>query len=88
MRNREAKTDPLKPSRADHRIIKRILDASYGGKIVHIPEEYDLIATVFGKAGGSWEGVFDGAIDDLGLLKRVIRVAYKTGRITRSPKWT
>ena len=82
---RQAKTDPLRPARSDYRIIKKILDSSY--KVVHLPEEYDFIVTIFQKAGGSWEGVFDGGIKDLYLLKRIIKLAYKQEYITHAPTW-
>ena len=82
---KNAKNDPLKPVRADYRILKKILDSSY--KVVHLPEEYDLIIAVFGRAGGSWEGVFDGDIDAIRLLKKVVKVAYKREYRTRASTW-
>lgn len=80
-----AKNDPLIPVRADYRFLKKILDSSY--KVVHLPEEYDLIIKVFGRAGGNWYGIFDGDIDQIRLLKKVIKVAYKNGYLTKSPTW-
>ena len=82
---KSAKNDPLKPVRADYRVLKKILDSSY--KVVHLPEEYDLIIAVFGRAGGNWEGVFVGDIDAIRLLKRIVRVAYKRKYLTRAPAW-
>lgn len=80
-----AKNDPLVPVRADYRIIKKILEAMY--KVVHLPEEYDLIVRVFDRAEGSWEGVFDGDIDQVRLLKKIIKIAYKNGYLTKTPSW-
>jgi len=87
MRRIEAKGDPLKPSRADYRIIRKILESTYSGKVSHIPEEYDRVIAVFSRAGGSWERLFGGSIDDIRLLKMTLRVAFKNGHLTRSPEW-
>lgn len=82
---KRAKTDPLVPVRADYRLIKKLLDSSY--KVVHLPEEYDMMIEVFRKAGGSWRAVFDGDIDHLVLLKKIIRLSYKNKHLTRLPSW-
>lgn len=82
-----AKSDPLKPSRADHRLIKRLLESSLSGKVTHTVESYDLITRVFARAGGSWEKLFLGSSSDMGLLKKVLKVAYKTGHLMKAPKW-
>jgi hypothetical protein len=82
---KQAKDDPLFPVRADYRIVKKLLNSSY--KVVHLPDEYDVIVKVFDRAGGSWREIFEGNILHLRLLKRVIRVAYKRGYVTRAPKW-
>lgn len=44
--------DPLKPSRADYRLIHKLLDSSYSGKVLHTEECYELIIKVFQQAGG------------------------------------
>jgi len=72
------------PIRADHRVIRRILTATYGGDLNPKGEEYAKVASVFTKAGGSWQRLFLGSARDLGLLKRVLRVAYKKGHLTKS----
>jgi len=72
------------PIRADHRVIRRLLTATYGGDVTPKGDEYLKVASVFAKAGGSWEKLFLGSAKDLGLLKRVLRVAYKTGHLTKS----
>ena len=82
-----AKSDPLKPSRADHRIIKKLLDSLLSGKVIHTVEVYDLIVSVFKRAGGSWEKLFLGSYSDIGLLKRILKVAYKTGHLMKAPVW-
>lgn len=84
--SRTAKSDPLKPSRADYRILKRILDST-SFKVVHLPAEYDLIIAVFNKAGGSWERLFDGSASDIHLLKKIAKVAFKNKHLTPAPEW-
>lgn len=84
---RKAKLDPLKPSRADYRLIHRLLDSSFSGKILHTEDSYDLIVRVFERSGGSWEKLFLGSSDDMSLLKRVVKVAFKKGYLPRASNW-
>lgn len=79
--------DPLKPSRADYRLIHKLLDSSYSGKVLHTEECYELIIKVFQQAGGSWEKLFMGSPDHVSLLKKVIRVAYKNDHVLKAPQW-
>jgi len=51
------------------------------------PEQLSRVAEVFSKAGGTWEGAFKGSIDDIELLKKVIKVAAKKGVLSKTPKW-
>lgn len=83
---RIAKTDPLLPSRADYRVLKRILEST-SFSVLHIPEEYDLIISVFNKVGGSWERIFAGSASDIHLLKKVAKIAFKNKFLTPAPKW-
>lgn len=82
-----AKLDPLKPSRADYRLIRKILDSSYSGKVLHTEDSYELVVRVFQRAGGSWEKLFLGSGDDLHLLKTVLKVAFKKGYLPKAPDW-
>lgn len=82
-----AKLDPLKPSRADYRLIHRILESTFSGKVLHTNEGYEIVVAVFQKAGGSWEKLFMGSSKDLGLLKTVLKVAVKKEYIPKAPKW-
>ena len=82
-----AKLDPLKPSRSDYRLIRKLLDSSFSGKVLHTEKGYDLIVRVFQKAGGSWEKLFLGSADDMVLLKRIIKVAFKKKHLPRAPEW-
>jgi hypothetical protein len=82
-----AKLDPLKPSRADYRLIHKLLDSSYSGKVLHTEDTYKLIVRVFQRAGGSWEKLFLGSPSHVSLLKTVIKVAYKNDYLTKAPQW-
>lgn len=79
--------DPRTPLRADHRFLHRLLQSVMGGKVEHVPEEYELISRVFQKAGGTWVGIFMGSPKDIALLKAVIKVALKKDRLTKKYKW-
>jgi hypothetical protein len=71
------------PSSSAHRIIKRILDSSFGNVIVHIRAEYDRVVGAFESGGGSWYRLHRGSIDDTTLLKRLVKAAVKKGYITK-----
>ncbi len=51
------------------------------------PEELDRAAKVFVKAGGSWERLYNGSVDDMALLKQVLRIAAQDGYITPKADW-
>ena len=85
--NRISGMDPLVPSRADYRFIRKILSSTYGSKVSHIPEEYDVVCRVFFRSGGSWERLFLGSSKDLSLLKTILKVAFKNGHLTKAPVW-
>lgn len=84
---RVAKMDPLNPSRADYRLIHKLIESSFGSKVLHVQEDYRRIEMVFAKAEGSWQRLFLGSSSDMGLLKRIIRVAFKKGFLTKASKW-
>lgn len=84
---RVAKLDPLTPSRADYRLIHKLLDSSFAGQVIHTEQAYDLILKVFQHAGGSWERLFMGSSKDIGLLKKVIAVAFKKDHLPKTPQW-
>lgn len=85
---RTAKSSPVTPPRADHRLMKKLIAINHKGKGFRPrPEDLDLCNRVFKRAGGSWERLFKGGVDDMNLLKRVLKVAAKQGRITKAPKW-
>jgi hypothetical protein len=78
---------PVKPYRADHRFMKRLLGVIHGGKFDRRPEEFDVVGSVFEQAGGSWKRLFGGSTKDIDLLKRCLQMAAKKKLLTRSPNW-
>lgn len=82
-----ATLDPQTPVRADHRFIKTVMSSLLSGKVEHVPEEYELISSIFQKAGGSWAKLFQGSPTDIDLLKRVVKRAHKLGKLTPKSNW-
>ena len=75
------KVDPTNPIRADHRMIKDILEKQ--GDVVHQAQEYETIGKVFLQMGGSWARVFKGSPDDIVLLKKICKVAVSKGFVSK-----
>ncbi len=78
---------PKKPVRADHRFIKKLLGVMMEGDVEHIPSELSEVSRVFLGYGGSWERVFQGSIDDIVKLKKVITYAFEKGHLTKTEDW-
>ena len=78
---------PKVPLRAHYRVMRKILDTTFPNKIEHRVSEYELINRVFKKAGGSWEAVFLGDVNQITLLKKVLKVAFKKHFLTRRDSW-
>ncbi len=79
--------DARSPVRADHRFLRRMITVTLGGKLEHVPAEFEKVTRVFAKAGGSWERIFRGSPDDLNLIKRVLKVAFDKGYLTKKWIW-
>lgn len=77
---------PTWPVQADHRFILKMMSMSFKD-VVPIADEFRRISRVFCKVGGSWERLFHGSPDDVELLKKVLKVAYKQGYLTKKGKW-
>lgn len=76
------------PLRADHRLIKKVISITLGGRVEHVLREFNLISSLFSKKGGSWVRLYqEGSVDDLVLLKKIIKSLYKQGRITKRTSW-
>jgi len=71
------------PSATAHRIIMRILESSFADEVVHIQKEYDHVVGAFEAGGGSWYRFHRGSIEDIQLLKRLVKAAVKKGHISR-----
>lgn len=82
-----ATSDPRKPLRADHRLIKKLYSSILAGKAEAVPEEFNLISDVFLRYGGSWVRLFHGSPADMAKLKEVIKAAFKKGLLTKHYTW-
>jgi len=78
---------PQWPTRADHRFMLKLTSMVLSGKILPRPSEFDRVGRVFSKAGGSWKRIFHGSVEDIELLKTVLKVAFKQGYLTKKEKW-
>jgi len=82
------KRTPTSPTAAYHRLLQAILKTHFDGENLQpSPRELDRVSNVFTKAGGTWVGAFKGSIDDIELLKKVIKIAVKKGVLSKAPKW-
>jgi len=82
-----ASLTPQSPVRADHRFILKMAAMILNGKVVPMPSEFNRVSRVFSKAGGSWKRVFNGSVEDINLLKTVLKVAFKNGYLTKTEPW-
>ena len=80
--------DQINPLKASHRFIRKLLEVGHGGKVTHFPKEYEFVSSIFRKAGGSWERVFQGSPDDVCLLKKVLKMAVQKKYITPAAQWS
>lgn len=79
---------PSDPPRADHRLIKYVVETFYGKKGVQSdPREFDKVSNVYALMGGSWERLFKGSAKEINLLKKIVKIAIEKGVISKKPKW-
>jgi hypothetical protein len=79
--------NPKFPLRADHRYLKKLISTILGGKVEHVPEEYNMISDIFQKDGGSWERLFHGSPQDVDTLKKIIKQCFDSGKMTKKQQW-
>ena len=79
---------PKWPTRSDHRFLLKMLKLTLGGKVIPIPDEFDRLSRVFSKLGGSWERLLSGSPEDVDLLRKVMKVAFKQGYLTKQENLT
>jgi len=65
-------------------VIWKVVKLTGGNGALRIDSEMTRISNVFRRLGGSWTGFFKGSIDDVTLLKKVVRFAMKKGYVTKS----
>lgn len=81
-------TKPTTPVRAHHRLMMSLVKSGHKkDKVSPTPKELNRVAEVFRLAGGSWERLFKGSIEDMNLLKRTIKVAAGKGVFTKTLRW-
>jgi hypothetical protein len=73
--------------RADHRFIKKVVAVALPGKVESRPGEFTMMSQAFRQLGGSWERVFRGSPQDIILLKRIVKRAFKLGLLTKKEHW-
>ncbi len=79
---------PQSPVRADHRFIHKMASITVGDKVEFRPSEFDRVARVFFRMGGSWERIFrGGSPQDVNLIKKIIKAAFKNGYLTKKESW-
>lgn len=83
-----AMLNPKVPLQADHRYLKKLTSVVLGDKADPRPEEFDRVSRVFLKLGGSWERLFHGSPEEVDRIRRVLKVAFKRGYLTKQGDWS
>ena len=78
---------PQWPTQADHRFMLKLAHMVLPGKIHPQPGEFSRMSRVFLKAGGSWQRLFRGSLEDTNLLKTIMKTAFKHGYLTKKESW-
>lgn len=78
------KQTPTHPLRSHHRMMLTMLK---GKSFDPTPDELECVSRVFIKAGGSWERLFKGAVEDNALLRKVLKIARKKGFLSKVSNW-
>jgi hypothetical protein len=82
------KMTPTSPVYAHHRLLKELVRANHGSdKLEPKADEFDKVAQVFKRAGGSWVRLYRGSVKDLALLRKVLKIAVKKGHVSKAPEW-
>ena len=78
-----------KPIRSDYRLVQRLIKIQGKKKgLSPTSGDFDKIIRVFGTLGGSWEKVFKGSVDDMSLLKKIIKVGIEKELFTKKDTWS
>lgn len=77
------------PDRSDFRLILKIFKSSMPDlNAMPSAPELHKISRVFLSAGGSWRKVFLGSVEDMSLLKDLMKLSVKEGYVTKKPPWS
>ena len=63
------------PAKFSHKLMTELIGASFDEPLSVSPETLEVVSKVFVQAGGSWEKLTLGSVDDLTLLKKCLKVA-------------
>jgi len=80
-------SSPLKPVYAHHRLLQELLKSGPGSEFTPTPSELDRVARGFQRCGGSGVELYKGSIDELKLLRELLKIAAKKGLLTKTSKW-
>jgi len=68
------------PVRADHRFIAYVNRFFCSGALDLTPELYEELLESFEEDGGSWYRLFRGSVDDVVLIKKIVKAQAKKQR--------
>lgn len=81
------------PQRSDYRLIQRFMQqyskskASKKNLVSPTDKDIEKVNRVFAHFGGSWERLFKGSIQDMMLLKKIVKIGVKKKLFTLAPSW-
>lgn len=79
--------DDKTPQIFANKVIRQIVQHTLAEDMVIQPEDYLAIRKVFSQCAGSWEGLGNGDLKHLALLKKVITVwGKRPGRVKESDR--
>jgi hypothetical protein len=73
----------METMKASHRLIQTILATHYKGRKVS-KEDMAQIERIFAKMNGSWFALFNGSVEHVVLLKKVIKTCVDRKTINKS----
>lgn len=81
------------PQRSDYRLIQRFMQqyskskASKENLVSPTDKDIEKVNRAFAHFGGSWERLFKGSIQDMTLLKKIVKIGVKKKLFTLAPSW-
>ena len=81
------------PDRADYRLIRRFMlhfsksKTTKKNKVAPTDEDIEKVIKAYAHFGGSWERLFKGSINDMVLLKKIVKAGVKNNLFNLAPSW-